>query len=236
MNKIFNINLGGYPFVIDDDAYAHLKWYIQTIKSHFSDSEGCDEIIGDIEVRMAELFTEKLANGQSIVSRKELDEVIKIMGTPEDFGAQSTNSFEDRSQDQARSKKKKYKIKTGKRLFRDEEEKVLGGVCAGVAAYLGIEDPLWVRLITVVLCFSGIGFIPYIILWIIVPAAKTSGDRLAMKGEPVNIHNIGKMVEEEIHDFSEKVTEFGKDLGSKKKGITPYSNKGEAPYRKGFLF
>ncbi len=233
MNKIFNINLGGYPFVIDDDAYDHLKWYVETIKSHFADSEGCEEIVGDIEVRMAELFEEKLS-GQSIISKKELDEVIKIMGTPEDFGAQAKSDF-GTSTATGSDKKKKYKIKTGKRLFRDEEDKVIGGVCSGIAAYLGIEDPLWVRLITVVLIFSGIGFIPYILLWIIVPAAKTSGDRLSMKGEPVNIHNIGKMVEEGIEDFSEKVSDLGKDLGGKKKGIAHFSTKEEAPYRRGFL-
>jgi len=236
MNKIFNINLGGYPFTIDDDAYKHLNWYLDTIKSHFSDSEGCEEIVGDIEVRMAELFEEQM-NGQRILTRKELDEVIKIMGTPQDFGAAAEFSDEFMDEPVKRTKRTKTRIKTGRRFFRDDEDVVVGGVCSGIAAYFGIEDPLWVRLGVGLLMFiGGIGFFPYIILWIIVPKAKTSGDRLSMRGEPVNVTNIGKMIEDEMHSFSETVSEFGREFGSKKKRVTPYSDLQDEPYRKGFLF
>ena len=118
MNKILNINLGGIPFTIDIDAYTHLEKYLSTIRRHFSDSESCDEIIHDIEVRMVELFQESM-KGSSIISNKELDEVIQIMGSPEDFGAEAVEddyepTEESRKNYTSRAKKKN----SGKRLFR----------------------------------------------------------------------------------------------------------------------
>lgn len=241
MNKIFNINLGGYPFTIDEDAYHSLNRYLDTIKRHFSDSEGCEEILYDIEVRMAELIQDRL-KAKSIISNKDLDEVVKILGRPEDFGAEEL--FED--EDVAYSKRKKRRqrafdsIKTGKRLFRNTNEKIIGGVASGMAAYFGINDPIWIRLAFLILAFSGVGILPYIILWIIVPEAKTAGDKLEMRGEPVNISNIAKTVEEELDDLSERITEMTKDLGkefkSKKKILKDPPFQQQEPLRKGFLY
>jgi hypothetical protein len=141
MNKTFNINLGSYPFAIDEDAYEYIQNYLDTIRRHFSASDGCEEILYDIEVRMAELFQEHL-KGRAIISMKEIDEVIMIMGKPEDFGAEP---MAESHQSSTRGKKSDTKIKPGKRLFRDPDDKKLAGVCSGISAYLGIEDPLWVR-------------------------------------------------------------------------------------------
>ena len=238
MNKIFNVNLGGYAFTIDENAYHHLNKYLDTIKRHFSDSEGCEEILYDIEVRMAELFQDRM-KGKSIVSSKELDEVIKILGRPEDFGAAS---LDDEEYDAAKTNKKRarVKIKTGKRLFRNEDDHFIGGVASGLAAYFGISDPVWIRLGFLFLAISGVGILPYIVLWIIVPKAKTSGDKLAMKGEPVNVNSIARTVEEELNDLSERITEMTKDLGkefkSKKKILAPPHFQQEEPLRKGFLY
>lgn len=227
MNKIININLGGYPFTIDDDAFEHLKNYLDTIHHHFKTSDGYEEITSDIESRMAELFQEG-QNNRPILSMKDVREAIAIMGTPEEFGVdemepQSSSSFSQ-----------KTGIKTGKRLFRDPEDKVIGGVCSGMAAYFGIQDPLWVRLLFVLLVTGGFGLPLYIILWIIVPAAETAGDRLAMRGEPINVSNIGKIIEEEIQNFGDKIDEWGNDINSKKK-VKKEKKYEEAPLRKGFL-
>ena len=210
MNKIFNINLGGYPFVIDDDAYYKLDKYLKHVKKHFSTSEGCDEIISDIETRIAELFNEHL-KGQPIVSVREVDSMIEVMGTPRDFGA--SEEFDDY---ESTSSKRRSRFKTGKRLYRDTDDKVIAGVCSGLAAYFGVEDPLIFRLIFVVLFFGGVGPIAYIIFWIAVPKAKTSADKLSMKGEPINIDNIARKVEEELNNLSTTITDFAKDLSSKK--------------------
>ncbi|MBL0023934.1 MAG: PspC domain-containing protein [Saprospiraceae bacterium] len=213
MNKTFNINLGGYPFAIDEDAYVYIQNYLATIRRHFSASEGCEEILYDIEVRMAELFQEHL-KGRAIISMKEIDEVIMIMGKPEDFGAEPmTESFHSGS----KGKKFDTKIKTGKRLFRDPDDKKVGGVCSGIAAYFGIEDPLWIRLIFALLIFSGIGAVTYIVLWALIPEASSAGDKLSMRGEPATINNIAKIVEEELSDLGEKINEWSKDISGKKK-------------------
>ena len=233
MNKILNINLGGMPFTIDIDAYTHLETYLDTIRRHFSDSESCDEIIHDIEVRMGELFQESM-KGSSIISNKELDEVIKIMGTPEDFGAEPIEDDYEPTQSSRESyTNRDTSSSSRKRLFRDGDDKVLGGLCSGIAAYLGIDDPLWVRISFVALFFAGgIGPIFYILLWMIVPVARTSSDKLAMRGENINISNIAKTVEEEITELSKRITEIGKDLSSKKKSKVNVDGNEEGDHKK----
>ena len=217
MNKVFNINLGGFPFTIDEDAYEHLGNYLKTIHNHFRSSEGYEEITTDIEARLAELFQEKLEN-RPIVILKDVKNVIAIMGTPEDFGAEPLTEEAPKSSPSSG----KWKFKTGKRLFRNTEEEVIGGVCSGIAAYFGIQDPLWVRLAFILFAFTGGFTIPlYLILWAVLPKADTASDRLAMRGDPVNVSNIGKIIEEELEHVSKKVSELGDELkaefGSKKK-------------------
>jgi len=216
MNKVFNINLGGIAFTIDSDAYEYLSNYLETIHNHFRASEGYEEITTDIEARMAELFQERLEN-RPIVTLQDVKHVIAIMGTPEDFGAEPMGDEAPKS-----SSRGKWKFKTGKRLFRNTEEVVIGGVCSGISAYFGIEDPLWVRLFFVLITISGgVGIPLYIILWAVLPKAETASDRLAMRGEKANVSNIGKIIEEEVAHVSKKMSELGDELkaefGSKKK-------------------
>lgn len=227
MNKIFNVNLGGYPFTIDDHAYQKLNKYLNTIKKHFSTSEGCDEIISDIESRIAELFNESLS-GQPIVGMKDIDAAIATMGTPEEFGA--VGSDYDDVDDASYGTENKYK--TGKRLFRDADDKVIGGVCSGLSAYFGIEDPLWVRLGAVLFTImGGLGVPAYILLWIILPKAMTSADKLAMRGERIDINNIAKTIEDEIEEFTDSFSEMDKKFKSKKKD----NNKRSSFFLIGFL-
>jgi len=220
MKKVENINLGGHPFTIDEDAFLHLKNYLNSIHKHFSDSEGCDEIMEDIESRMAELFQEKM-KGHSIITNKELDSIVAIMGTPEEFGAESISEPVRHSSKEKASHKTNYTSATNKskrRLFRDPDEKIVAGVCSGIASYLGIDDPLWVRIVMAVLIFgAGIGFPLYLFLWIIVPKAKNASDKLAMKGEPINVESIARTVEDELSDLQAKLTDLSKDFQSKKK-------------------
>lgn len=212
MNKIININLGGYPFTIDDNAYEELDKYLSTIRKHFSKSEGCDDIISDIESRMAELLNENL-KGRSIIGLSDIEHVISVMGRPDEFGAETEEAFqESKSRNSAKSE-----YRTGKRLFRDPDEKVIGGVCAGLAAYFGIEEPVWIRLAFAIALFTGFGCIVYIILWIAIPEAKTAGDKLSMKGEKIDVSSIAKKVEEEINNLSRTINEMVEDISTKKK-------------------
>lgn len=234
MNKVFNINLGGYPFTIDEDAYGQLSDYLTAIHNHFRDSEGYEEITGDIEARMAELFQDQLS-GRPIVTTKDVQNAIAIMGTPEDFGA------EPQQEPVYESEETTTTYKTGKRLFRNPEDEVVGGVCSGLSAYFGIEDPVWLRIAWIIFTISGgIGIPVYIILWVIIPKAETAGDRLSMRGETINVSNIGKIIEEEIDTFSEKMENFGNEFEfpSKKKELERLDLKKvvelEKPLRKGF--
>ncbi len=231
MNKIFNINLGGYPFTIDDDAYKHLSHYLETIHNHFRSSDRYEEITTDIENRMAELFQEEIGQ-KPIVTLKNVEAAIAIMGTPEEFGA------EPMEEDVPKRQKKKSNYKTGKRLFRNPDDEVIGGVCSGIAAYFGVQDPLWIRLLWILLTISGgFGVAAYIVLWIIVPKAESASDRLLMRGESINVSNIGKIIEEEMDHFSEKMSELGDEFTSKKKELANLEVMQvlhETPLRKGY--
>jgi phage shock protein PspC (stress-responsive transcriptional regulator) len=221
MNRILNINLGGYALTIDDDAYEYLNAYLQSIRHRFSESEGRDEILHDIESRLGELITQDLRN-KSIVMMPDVEAAVQIMGKHEDFGAEPIDNRRamggsGKANTSGNAAGTSTSIKTGRRIFRDEDDATVGGVCSGMAAYFGFEDPLWMRLIFVFLTFISAGFwIPaYILMWILIPAARTSADRLAMRGEPINVDNIAREIEDGFERFGNKVDELSGD--SKKK-------------------
>lgn len=198
MNKTVNINLGGMFFHIDEDAYLKLSRYFEAIKKQLSNSDGKDEIMSDIEIRFSELFSEKLKSDKQVISMKDLDEVIAVMGEPQDY----------RLDNEEPTPQSSYNTPKTKKLYRDTDEGVLGGVLSGLGHYFGI-DKVWLRVIALVLFFFyGIGILPYIILWIIMPEAKTTSEKLEMKGEAVTISSIEKKVREEFDSISQKVSDI----------------------------
>lgn len=202
MNKIEYINLGGNPLAIDLDAYKKLKLYIASLKSYFGASEYADEIVQDIEVRLSELIHESM-KGRKIANIKDVEYSINIMGLPEQFDSPEHEQSQEHSSESDKTTFKEKDKKYDKKLFRDPENKILGGVCSGLAAYFNIDDPIWVRLTFVVFTLTGgAGVLIYIIMWIIMPKAKTSIDRLRMKGNPINFQNIENMVEDSIDHIS----------------------------------
>ena len=208
MNKTVNINLAGIFFHIDEDAYLKLSRYLEAIKRSFTDSQGQSEIIADIEARIAELFSERIQNEKQVVGVKLVDEVITIMGQPEDYLVDD-EIFEDEPQQSYRQKST-----SSRRLFRDTDNSYIGGVAAGLGHYFGI-DALWIRLIWVILFFSaGTGVLLYILLWALIPEAKTTAEKLTMSGDPVNISNIEKKIKDGIDTVSETV----KNVDLKKHG------------------
>jgi len=208
MNKTVNINLAGIFFHIDEDAYLKLQRYLEAIKRSFTDSQGRVEIISDIEARIAELFYERVQNEKQVIGLKEVEDVITIMGEPEDYLVDD-DIFEDEP-------KQSYSKSTtsNKRLFRDTDNSYIGGVSSGLGHYFGI-DSIWIRLIWVLLILgAGTGIFLYILLWILVPEAKTTAEKLMMRGEPVNISNI----EKKIKDGFENVSNTVKNVDLKKHG------------------
>ncbi len=200
MNKTVNINLGGMIFHIDENAYQKLQNYLNAVRRSFAGASGEDEIISDIESRIAELFSDKLQHDRQVVSNKEVDEVIEVMGQPEDYMVDE-DIFEDEPRASKTSSQKKRKF------YRDIDNKYIGGVSSGLGHYFGI-DALWVRLIWVALFFISIGTLAifsYILLWILIPAAETTAEKIAMTGDPVNISNIEKKIKEELDNATDMV-------------------------------
>jgi phage shock protein PspC (stress-responsive transcriptional regulator) len=208
MNKTVNINLAGIFFHIDEDAYLKLQRYLEAIKRSFTDSQGRSEIISDIEARIAELFSERIQNEKQVVGVKLVDEVITIMGQPEDYLVDD-EIFEDEPVYKSRQRSSKTR-----RLYRDTDNSYIGGVSAGLSHYFGI-DALWIRIIWFLLFFgAGTGILLYLLLWFFIPEAKTTAEKLTMSGDPVNISNI----EKKIKDGIDTVTETVKNVDFKKHG------------------
>ncbi len=216
MNKTININLGGIFFHIDELAYQKLKLYLDAIRRSLSDDpQGRDEILNDIELRIGELLSERITNDRMVINENDIDEITKIMGRPEDYSVDE-ELFEDEP---------KYRPKTvSKKLFRDSDDKFLGGVCSGLAHYFGM-DVIWMRLLWLVLFFFfGTGILVYILLWILIPQAETTAEKLQMKGEPVNISNIERKIREEFQDVSSRVKDGVNDVTEKVKS-SEFKNK-----------
>ena len=174
MKKTVNINLGGIIFHIDEDAYASLQNYLESIKKHYSKEEGCEEIASDIESRIAELIQEKSIQ---IISVSDVEKLISIMGKPE--------SYEDNEEEEEATKETSGATeakKAKRRIYRNTDNEIIGGVCSGIATYFNI-DPVIIRLLFVLGLFMGGGVLVYIILWAIIPEAKTTTEKLQMKGE-----------------------------------------------------
>jgi phage shock protein PspC (stress-responsive transcriptional regulator) len=194
MNKTISINLGGMFFHIDEDAYQKLSRYFDAVKRSLS-PDGREEIMKDIESRIAELFQERIQNEKQVVSLIEIDAVIGIMGQPEDYKI-----------DEEAAQSIDYSIPSkAKKLYRDKENSIIGGVASGFGHYLNI-DPVWIRLLFVIIVVAGFGspILIYLILLVIIPVAKTTSQKLEMKGEPITISNIERKVKEGIDDIAEK--------------------------------
>jgi phage shock protein PspC (stress-responsive transcriptional regulator) len=210
MNKTVNINIGGLFFHIDEDAYQKLSKYFDAIKRSLSNSSGKEEIMKDIEMRVAELFTDRQQSDKHVINTKDVDEVVAVMGQPEDYridedaNSQTTSNFNSTGR---------------KKLYRDKERGSIAGVCKGLGYYFGI-DATWIKIAFLATAFAGFGFgiVVYLILWIATPEALTTSEKLEMRGEPVTISNIEKKVREEFENVSDKIKNVNYDeLGNRVK-------------------
>ena len=232
MNKTVSINLGGIFFHIEEDAYTRLESYLDSINRHFSHEEGADEILEDIEARVAEMFQETLSQSKrEVVLPSDVSQMIGVMGLPDQFDEpeaghaqahvyekvhESQNQGDHSTKDIPKGERASNRKKS-RRLYRNSEEAFMGGVCAGLSDYFGIEDPIWIRMAFAISFFTGgWGLLPYILLWSIVPEAKTPAQKLAMKGEPINVSNIEKIVKEGMDNLKHTIEDFSKSENGKK--------------------
>ena len=195
MNKTVNINIGGMIFHIDEDAFQKLTRYFEAIKRSLSNSSGQDEIMKDIEMRVAELLIEKQKSDKHVINNKDVDEVITVMGQPEDY------KIDDDQEEKA--SEPFYPYTKSKKLYRDKDRGTIAGVCTGLGHYFGI-DAVWLKIIFLLLAFTSFGVIAYFVLWIAMPKAVTTSEKLEMTGEPVTISTIEKKVREEFDSVSNK--------------------------------
>jgi phage shock protein PspC (stress-responsive transcriptional regulator) len=187
MKITLSINLGGYSFNIDEDAYAELKRYLKNLELHFATEESSSEILSDIESRMAELFRAKLSNYKHVITMEDVKNTIAILGTPEDISDSESTSSRD-----------KFSTPGYHRMYRDPDHRIIGGICAGMGAYWNIEPWIIRGIFIAFTLIGGLGALVYIILYIVLPEAKTTAQKIEMKGEPVNIKNITDSVKQEF--------------------------------------
>ncbi len=193
MKKTIDISLAGILFHVEEDAYEKLKKYLKSVRQSLTGTEDTDEVMHEIEARIAELLLQIQNHPQQVINTQNIDEIISVMGQPEDFEVAETEH-------------KSYQKKIKKALFRDMDKSVLGGIAAGLAHYVGIDISI-MRLLFVVLLFvtHGSFILIYLLLWIIIPKAKTASDKLKMKGENINVDNIVEQISTEEEQTKKKV-------------------------------
>ena len=210
MKKTFTVNLNGTVFHIDEDAYQLLDSYLTNLRIHFSREEGSDEIMSDFEARISELLNERIRLGFNVITIEHVEEVIQRMGKPEElFAGEEKNAgseFSAATETTSGASDRKFR----KRLMRDPDDKMLGGVASGLAAYFGIDTTL-LRLVMILLLIVSMTVpitIIYIVLWLVLPLARTATDRLVMRGEPVNLENIGRTVTDGFEKASDDMRAY----------------------------
>lgn len=214
MNEITRIHLARTPYEIDIEAKKALERYTKDIKASLGDDI---DIYDDIEIRMTEILADRGVHASSVITLDDIDAIKSQLGEPSDFASnQSVDEDSERWQDNFFTRGKDSKDSTAtKRYYRDEEHALLGGVIAGLAAYTGWDVTL-LRILFVVLVIVpsfGTMIILYIAIWIIAPAAKTTSEKLEMRGEPVNLESI----KESAKKFGERAEEVGRDVSEKAK-------------------
>jgi phage shock protein PspC (stress-responsive transcriptional regulator)/uncharacterized membrane protein len=194
MNTTINVNLAGQHFYFDQAAKVKLEVYFEEIKSYFTDQSFLEELMSDVEARIAELLNDIIVDPQQVVVRQHIEKVMEVMG--------EANSFKI-DDDKAQNKTETNAVR---KLFRDPDDRFLGGVASGISHYFGLQVS-WVRLIWLLLgLFSWGGFsILYIIMWIFVPLAKTTSEKFMMKGQAINLSNLEKKIKEEFEEVADQI-------------------------------
>lgn len=203
MKKVISTTIGKVVFNVEEDAYEKLDDYLESIRQHFSKNKSREEILEDIEISIAEKLLQKRENKDTAITLEDVSTIISQMGTVADFGKEEESDEEDSEEKEDNDDAGK----TTKKLYRDPDDKIIAGVASGLAAYFGIETVLMRLIFFVTIFFGGIGVVAYIVLWIIMPEAKTTAQKFAMHGERVTLKQIEKSIKEEVQHLKKK--DFG---------------------------
>jgi phage shock protein PspC (stress-responsive transcriptional regulator) len=211
MKKTISIHLMGTNFLVEEDAYELVHNYLERLKASLKNAADSHEIIEDVELRIAELATNNLSDKKQVVTLEEMKTILATLGQPEEFLDESGTTYDSSESDSS--------ARIERRLFRDADNGVIGGVCLGLAAYFKI-DVVLVRVLVVLLGLLGGFVIPlYIILWIVIPSAKTNIDRLQMQGRPINLENLKEEFEDATQRFSKSTKNFERELRDKESPV-----------------
>ena len=188
MKEITRIHLAKTPFSAEIDAKKSLEKYLNLIQKNMHAEP---EAMREIEARMVELLAERGVSKDGVIGNDDVLAVQKQMGEPHDFSDDASEAIDD-------IEDKDIDDKPAKQLMRDPDNAIIGGVCAGVAAYFNI-NPLWVRLIAIISPFMtfGTAVLIYVVMWLSMPPARTASDKLRMRGEPVTLASLKKAAVDE---------------------------------------
>lgn len=206
MKRTIKINISGQVFNIDEDAYDSLSVYLDKLHMRYRGTQGESEILSDIESRIAEIFQSRSSDEKQVINIDDVDAAIAILGEPEEFAEMEDGEVEDAGTDGGSERKgRKYYSGGRRRLYRDPDSQAVAGVCSGVGEYFGI-DPIIIRVLFVIsLLLWGTGLLIYILLWVVIPEAKTTAEKLEMKGERINVSNIEKSIRHEYEGVKENI-------------------------------
>ncbi|MEJ6617440.1 MAG: PspC domain-containing protein [Crocinitomicaceae bacterium] len=205
MKKTLSVNIKGINFVIEEDAYELLQDYLDRLEKSLKNEEGSQEIIEDVELRIAELSSSKLNDSKTVIELEDIKEILSALGNPEDF---IDDTDEESTSSSTKHEQQTSNGPTDKRLYRDTDNAVIAGVCSGIASFFKIDIVFIRALFIVVFLFAGFGIPVYIIMWIIVPKAKTTIDRLRMRGKPITVESMREEVENAAERFKNGSAKF----------------------------
>ncbi|MDG1332558.1 MAG: PspC domain-containing protein [Crocinitomicaceae bacterium] len=207
MKKTVSVNIKGSNFLIEEDAYELLQDYLDRLKNALKNESGSKEIIEDVELRIAELCTEKLSEFQTVVEMEDIEDILNTLGDPSMYlDEDAEESTQEKAYEGSSNKSSE------RRLFRDTENAVIGGVCQGIANFMNIDVVVIRAIFLVILLFAGFGFPLYVILWIIVPKTKSTIDRLRMKGRPITVESVREEVESAAEKLKNKSNNFASNI------------------------
>jgi phage shock protein C len=237
MNKIISINLCSIVFQIDETAYESLRIYLHDIRTNLGSQTSANEIYEDVENRIAELFQNKINSGKQAIMPSDVEEIKKLMGDATQF-----MDIGDGSKANANNNANQFQAPVYRSVYRNGDDKVLGGVCSGLAYYFKV-DPLIIRIVwAAMLLMAGSGLLVYILLWILIPEAKTSAEKMAMMGRPFTFDSIKQNFKVDGDQIKQRMNNFGDEVSDASKRIlnsqtySGINNRGTQLIRGGFKF
>ena len=194
--------------MIEEDAYELLQDYLDRLTQTLKNETGSREILEDVELRIAEICSGKLSESKTVIELADIEEILATLGDPKDY----VDEEESENQGEEKTNYSEANQKNDRRLFRDTDNATIAGVCAGIANFFNIDVVIVRAIFVVMFLFGGFGFPLYIIMWIIVPKAKSTIDKLRMKGRPITVETVREEVENAADNISKNSKKFAKNI------------------------